>query len=88
MFSSEFCEISKKTFFTDHLPVAASKTFVFFIFVLIQRGHDGPCTKLSNLYPSTCDTSKCFKTSFRDCSSCVSKIQINEILKHRIISHD
>ena len=35
-------EISKNTFFAEHLPVAASKTFIYFIFVLIQRGNDIP----------------------------------------------
>ena len=42
VFSSEFLWISKNTFSTEHLPLAASKTFVFFIFVSMQRGHDNP----------------------------------------------
>ena len=38
--------------------------------------------KMANLYRNIFDTSKYFKTSLRDCSSCFSKIQINEILEH------
>ena len=38
--------------------------------------------KMANVYRNIFDTSKYFNTSLRDCSSCFSKIQINEILEH------
>ena len=31
MFSCEFCEISKNTFFTEHLRVTASVLFLFYM---------------------------------------------------------
>ena len=48
----------------------------------------GSVHKMANLYRNIFDTSKYFKTSLTDCSSCYSKIQINEILEHYAISHN
>ena len=58
-----------------HYIVSVSKLYVFVLDI------HGPCTKWPNLYRNIFDSSKYFETSFRDCSTCFSKIQINEILE-------
>ena len=53
-----------------------------FCFFQVLDHYFGSVHKMANLHRNIFDTSKYFKTSSRDCSSCFSKTQINEILEH------
>ena len=52
VFSCEFCEISKNTFFTEHLWATASvyQTFLFFMKSIYGRGQRGVFKTLQNIY--------------------------------------
>ena len=45
VFSREFCEISKNTFFTEHLRATASDKVSFLIHISIKFTQDGECSE-------------------------------------------